>query len=98
MINDMALKLATKDFISSGVLRWHLIGIRQAPVDPLPPSHGDYETDIPEAKRRHLVEVTFEYDNKIYTQTKYIDQNVMVTADMIEIETIDNEPIVKITI
>ena len=100
MIRDMALKLATKDFISGGVLHWHIIGIKQGPIYPPTESikgGGEY-IDTTKREYRKWVEVTFQYGDEIYIETKYIDKDIEVTTEMVSIQIIDNYPKVTIEI
>lgn len=54
-----------------------------------------HHTDPPGPKKK-WVRVTFEYNDKVYRDLKYVDENVNVTSDNIEIEVIDDIPTVKI--
>ncbi len=49
-------------------------------------------------KKKYYVRVTFQYENEIYTQTKYTDKDVKISVDDIELEIVDKRPVVKINV
>jgi hypothetical protein len=95
ILGDVA-SLATKGYI--------LLKIEQGPVTSAGNrsgggANGEYyipaHTDPPGPKKK-WVRVTFQYNDKVYRDLKYVDENVSVTSDNIEIEVIDDMPTVKI--
>lgn len=100
------ITLATRGILSnSGVILptagYLILSVEVGPIPPRPrPQHGGAglgRIEYPDQKKKYYVKVKFQIEDKEYTEIKYINKKIKVSADNISIELVDDKPLVKIS-